>query len=214
MDRYQKGGGKVRRGVPAYADGIVDDPSDFDRLTIIDGKIAVRPLGAASCPPEKPKPAPKPTPKQEASASGHSSEPKKIIDLDGRPFCPHGWKVLKHDGGGLFTFDPDRLGVYLTRGQTYGKRGYDILTELEADGIHAANAVLMEFLYENWHLTPKSWRNVKLYFWGTIFEDESGCKRVRYLELPEARWKCKLGNRKLTENFGVDDLAATIVTNK
>lgn len=117
-----------------------------------------------------------------------------VIDCDAEPFVPDGWKVEKHKPGGQFTWDLDRVGLYLSKEQREVGNyidGKGIRRELERRP--ALNANVLDYLLEHTELIPEDWKDKEVSFWGTVYRD---CDKrglwVRYLYWDSGWWRCNL----------------------
>ncbi len=116
------------------------------------------------------------------------------INCDASPFVPDGWKVEEHTKGGIFTWDPARVRLYLSKKQKDDKRivGNDLRKELASQPVFNAN--LLDYLLkpENQHLIPEEWKGKAVFFWGTIYRysDDSLCVRYLYWYGSGWSWYC------------------------
>ena len=115
------------------------------------------------------------------------------IDLDVDPFIPKGWEFRAEDQldsrvRGTITFDPDRIELHLDPGQKDGQsiQGNELRKALEGQPVLPAH--ILDFLLENPHLIPESWKSKAVFFWGTIYRDSNGYLCVRCLDWDGERW--------------------------
>ncbi len=112
------------------------------------------------------------------------------IDCDASPFVPDGWKVEEHRKGGIFTWDPTKVKLYLSKKQKGDKYviGNDLRKELASQPVFNAN--LLDYLLkpENQHLIPEDWKGKYVFFWGTIYRSSVGDLCVRYLYWDDSAW--------------------------
>jgi len=101
---------------------------------------------------------------------------KHIIDLDAPPYCPEGWTVEEHIGGGQFEWDPTKVGFFIPPEQADGIIGNELRKLLEVAPVMNAN--LLDYLV-NYKLIPERWELVgmHMFFWGTIYRN-SDCRPV------------------------------------
>ncbi len=112
-----------------------------------------------------------------------------IIDCDKDPLIPHdGWKVEQHIKGGQFTWNPEKVKLFLSEKQKDGKsiEGNKLRKELESKPVMNAN--LLDYLLDHPDLIPEEWKGKVVFFWGTIYRNSGGNLRVRYLIFGEGRW--------------------------
>lgn len=111
-----------------------------------------------------------------------------VIDLDVNPFCPHGLTVYEHQQSGTFRWDPTKVDLYLAHFQSKGEyiRGHDLLRDLVGKPVF--NACLLDYLLAHPHLIPEAWKNIVLFFWGTIYRD-SCLLYVRFLCWSGGQWE-------------------------
>lgn len=121
-----------------------------------------------------------------------------LIDCDVSPFVPEGWKVLKHVPGGKITWDTEN-GLILLFYTDEQRKGYPI-PELASDmekelaDKPTLNANALDHILEHQHLIPdeiRGWMRDEcafIPFWGTVYEDQEGKRRVRCLALEDEEW--------------------------
>jgi hypothetical protein len=135
-----------------------------------------------------------------------------VIDLDADPFVPDGWKVEKHQKGGLFKWVAAQVQFCLSKRQKSGSSigGNDLRTELEGKPVFNAN--LLDYLLANKHLIPESWKQDEqgrtryIFFWGTIYRRSDGDPCVRCLFWRGGQWGWD--RSWLVNNWFVGDPAA------
>jgi hypothetical protein len=121
-------------------------------------------------------------------------EMEHIIDCDGDPFVPSGWRVEKHEKSGFFKWDPKAVRLYRSKFQ-YGSKhiGSDELRE-EMVGKSVLPANVLDYLIAHPHLIPKAWKKeadgytTHIFFWGTIYRDPDGHLSVRDLYWDGGKW--------------------------
>jgi hypothetical protein len=112
------------------------------------------------------------------------------IDCDADPFIPEGWKVEEHTKGGIFTWDPTAVKLYLSKKQKGDKRivGNDLHKELKSKPVLNANALDYLLKPENQHLIPEEWKGKAVFFWGTIYRRSYVYLCVRCLYWNDGAW--------------------------
>lgn len=112
------------------------------------------------------------------------------IDCDANPFIPEGWCVEEHTKGGIFTWNPAKVKLFLSKHQMGGKciKGTELREELKSKPVLNANVLDCLLKPENQHLIPEDWKGKHVYFWGTIYRDSDGSLYVRYLYWSGGRW--------------------------
>lgn len=126
-----------------------------------------------------------------------------IIDCDKAPLIPYdSWKVEEHIKGGQFTWNPEKVKLFLSVNQKDGKsiEGNKLRKELKDEPVMNAN--LLDYLLDHPHLIPEEWKvdekgNTRyIFFWGTIYRSAGDRLCVRFLYFSGGRWKqdyCWLG---------------------
>ncbi|MDO8556974.1 MAG: hypothetical protein Q7R98_00735 [Candidatus Jorgensenbacteria bacterium] len=104
-----------------------------------------------------------------------------IVDCDAPPFVPTGCKVKKHKKNGLFMLEPAKIEtqVKLWTPDTVGIDGYKLYKELKNEPV--LNVNILDHFLKYKHLIPESWKPKNIFFWGTIYDYQSGHPCVRYL---------------------------------
>ena len=112
------------------------------------------------------------------------------IDCDADPFIPDGWRVEEHRKGGIFTWDPTNVKLYLSKKQRGEKHitGNDLRKELTHEPVLNANVLDYLLKSENQHLIPEEYKGKAVFFWGTIYRHSGGSLYVRYLCWGGDRW--------------------------
>lgn len=119
-----------------------------------------------------------------------------IIDCDKQPLIPYdGWKVEEHIKGGQFTWNPEKVKLFLSVNQKDGKsiEGNKLRKELKDEPVMNAN--LLDYLLDHPNLIPEEWKvdekgNTRyVFFWGTIYRYSGGYLCVRYLYFSGGRWE-------------------------
>lgn len=126
-----------------------------------------------------------------------------IINCSAKPFVPEGWKVVKHSRDGKLEWDPEEIQLCLSSKQQDSSGGWITGNDLheEFKGKPALNANVLDYLLEpeNQHLIPEEWKDKFVFFWGTVYRDNTGLRCVRYLRWNSGRWnwgELPLGLRK------------------
>jgi hypothetical protein len=117
------------------------------------------------------------------------------IDCDASPLVPDGWSVLEKDQlpnrvKGIFTWDPTKVSLYLSKKQKGDKYlvGNDLRKELANKP--TLNASLLDYLWAHPELIPEDWKGKAVFFWGTIYRHWEGRLYVRYLYWHGGLWEC------------------------
>lgn len=109
-----------------------------------------------------------------------------LIDGDADPFIPQGLKVDSHRKCGVI--NPLRITLYTADVQNAGfVNGADLGRELESRPV--LNACVLDFLLDNPHLIPESWKGRLVVFWGTVYLDSSCSRVARYLGQFGGQWR-------------------------
>ncbi|MFH1046965.1 MAG: hypothetical protein V1738_01575 [Patescibacteria group bacterium] len=109
----------------------------------------------------------------DSSRRNHSvrSDVNHIVDCDADPDCPSNCTVEEHQTGGLINLSETRLGLFLAVGQDSGCDGHEIRRQINGRGL---NANVLDYLLKQPELIPKSWRSLRVCFWGTIYRYREG----------------------------------------
>jgi len=126
------------------------------------------------------------------------SEIKPIIhaiDCDAAPFVPDSWSVEEHKKGGIFTWDPTKVRLYLSKRQEDGKciLSYELRRELANQPVLNSNVLDYLLRPENQHLIPEDWKGKFVFFWGTVYRRSNVYLCVRCLCWYGARWLWRYG---------------------
>ncbi|HCP08596.1 MAG TPA: hypothetical protein DIT25_02245 [Candidatus Moranbacteria bacterium] len=118
-----------------------------------------------------------------------------LINCDTSPFCPRGWEVLEHKKGGLLTWDPDEIRLYAPKRLLWVHKKKRIWGDISGYMVKkrignkfALNANILDYLLRYPKLIPEKWKNVSVYFFGTIYHcgyDEA----VRCLVWDSSKWR-------------------------
>jgi len=113
----------------------------------------------------------------------------KIIDLCAQPFIPDFfWRTEEHHRQGFWEFDVKKISLYFSEKQREGVIKWD---EWRNDlvGKFTFNANVLDFLLANQYLIPEAWKNIKVFFSGTIYRHFGSDLRVRYLCFKDGIWQ-------------------------
>jgi hypothetical protein len=122
------------------------------------------------------------------------------IDCDADPFIPDDWEVEEHTKGGIFTWDPTKVRLYLSKKQNAIKYilGNKLRKELKSQPV--LNANVLDYLLARLELIPEDWKGRAVFFWGTIYRYSDDKLYVRYLYFSDnGRWLW--GSRWLDDSF-------------
>ena len=110
-----------------------------------------------------------------------------LIDCNAPPFVPPNWSVEKHQPGGLWKFNSTKISFYQSQRQTKEFiEGNKLRQELAGKSV--LNANVLDYLLAHPDLIPESWKNKRVYFWGTIYRDPDGDLHVRHLDWNGSQW--------------------------
>jgi hypothetical protein len=135
-----------------------------------------------------------------------------IIELNADPSTPIGWKVVQHQQGGSFKWDPTQVQFYLSEPQRKEKsiEGNKLRKKLEGKPVFNAN--LLDYLLAHPNLIPEEWKKDQngrtryIFFWGTIYRDSVGSLCARFLYWLGGKWQSS--NDWLDNDWGVNNPAA------
>lgn len=136
---------------------------------------------------------------------------ENVIDLDADPRIPYdGWKVEEHKKGGQFTWNPEKVKLFLHNKQKNGKtiEGNKLRKELSHTAVFNAN--LLDYLLDNQQFIPDEWKGKIIFFWGTIYRISDGDLCVRYLGWSGSQWGW--GSYWLGGDFGGSFPAAVVAS--
>jgi hypothetical protein len=132
------------------------------------------------------------------------------IDCGRIPMALGRAKVREHVFGGILPVKHlCHLSTQTTQRQREGKliTGYEVRQELRHFPL--MNATLLDWFLKHTEYIPVEWRDLNVYFWGTIYLDASEKPFVRHLECYESVW-C-WGDSMLSNTLGEKDVAAVFV---
>lgn len=117
-----------------------------------------------------------------------------VIDCDADPLIPKAqeWTVEEHRKGGRITWNPSKVGLYLSEFQrncrdcTKSVEGYDLQKCIV--GQRVLNANVLDYLLEHPYLIPQEWKDRLVFFWGTVYKGADGRLRIRCLYWRSAWW--------------------------
>ncbi len=124
------------------------------------------------------------------------------INCDIAPYIPNGWSVLPDTDNepakcqlpnrvkGIFTWDPTKVTLHLSKRQKGDKRitGNDLRKELAKKPVLNANVLDWLLKPKNQHLIPEEWKGKAVFFWGTVYRHSDGNLYVRYLYWNDGKW--------------------------
>jgi hypothetical protein len=118
----------------------------------------------------------------------------RIIDLNAEPFVPAGWFIIRHLKGGHFRWDPNAIELYLSPIQREGGiiEGDTLFPWLANKNV--LNANMLDYVLARPRLIPDELRSDEkgnlrfIFFWGTLYRDENGFRRVRFLYRNRFKW--------------------------
>ena len=109
------------------------------------------------------------------------------IDCDAKPYVPEDCKVIGHQKGGQFRWNPDEVELWLCDEQNKGSiEGNELRKKLEDQPV--LNANVLDYLLENPQLIPEEWKGSSNFFWGTLYHSPLGALVVRYLYWDGSEW--------------------------
>ena len=111
---------------------------------------------------------------------------KHVIDMDADPFVPRGLELVSHQKQGQVEFDPQKIKLYVAKGQKNGKwmNGKKLQPEVDAQNPYNANLLDWYLVKENQKFIPADWRGKAVFFWATIYRGAHGylCVRCVYVD--------------------------------
>jgi hypothetical protein len=128
---------------------------------------------------------------------GRMVAPTTIVEFnfDTDPHIPDGWSIHEEDQidsrlTGTRVLDLSKIDLHLDSGQQGNKRlsGHELKKRLEGQPVLPAH--VLDYLYENLHLIPDSWKRKFIFFWGTVYRGSGGRLCVHYLGWNGLRWYC------------------------
>jgi hypothetical protein len=150
-----------------------------------------------------------------------SSPRTLVVDTDLTPFVPHPFNLRGnstwHYGIGKVTLTNREQKLYVNGAELLCYRspnqenflvinGHKLRRELSA--MLVLNACFLDALLENQEFIPEGWRDLKIYFWATVFQDSSGRLCVAYLQWHDGQWD--RGFRQLDTEWSSSERAAYI----
>lgn len=118
------------------------------------------------------------------------------IDCNENPHIPDGWRIrpadqIKSRVTGLYALDPARINLYLSPEQRRNSfvRGFDLQRILVGKKVLPAN--VLDYLLEHPQLISKWWKKQRVFFWGTVYRNDSDEPCVRFLCWDENRWRSR-----------------------
>ncbi len=109
-----------------------------------------------------------------------------FFNLGQELITPLDWSIQFHCNMGIWQWNP-RIYLYQSARQKHGEiLGFALRTELRFQAVLGAN-VLDELLLSP-ELIPETWKNKKILFLGTEYQDAQGEVRIRYLEYRNKNW--------------------------
>lgn len=132
-----------------------------------------------------------------------------MINCNTIPFLPSGWKIVKHQKGGMWEWDSTKVGLYLSDGQKNNGAidGHKLFKELV--GRPVLNANVLDFLLIHQELIPVEWRGLAVFFWGTVYRNYDGDCVVPYIYWDSGRWLW--GDRQFDSGWDVNTSPAAVL---
>lgn len=114
-----------------------------------------------------------------------------LVDCDADPFVPKDLLVEEHRRGGRIDLAATKMTLFFPRGQKKDVVSEDDLRK-EMANQPVLNANVLDYLLANPDLIPHEWEKEDraVFFWGTIYRNQSGYRYVRYLHRNAGRWDC------------------------
>ncbi len=128
--------------------------------------------------------------KQLLSVLHHLSEivPKEyVIDCDAEPRVPNNLTLVEHRSLGQLVWNPTQVKLMQSAKQQADQfvTGFK-LAELMSRRL-ALNANVLDFLLDHPYLIPRVWQGKRIYFWGTVYNEQNG-QCVRCLVYINDEW--------------------------
>ncbi len=110
-----------------------------------------------------------------------------LIDTDAAPWCPFPeWTVKEHRPRGAWEWNPKQIHLKPHPRTKLPLTGHTLVERFSE--MMPLNANVLDYLWKNPHLIPKSWEGRVVYFWGTIYSGPGGLLHVRCLNKYESKW--------------------------
>lgn len=147
--------------------------------------------------------------KAETPETQSAVEQEIVINCDATPYLPSGWKVVKHQKGGMWEWDSTRVGLYLSNGQKNNGAvtGYNLFKELVNKP--CLNANVLDWLLAHQGEIPVEWRGSAVFFWGTVYRNQDGKCVVPYIYWDSGRWLW--GDRQFDSGWDVNTSPAAVL---
>lgn len=115
---------------------------------------------------------------------------KHVVDLDSAPHIPQfpylkrvwgaigialdDWMVYEHHRGGTFVWNPEQVALYASARQRVRQSvdGHGWRRTLRRQPVFNAN--LLDYLLAHPRLIPLSWKDKRVFFWGTLYRRRRG----------------------------------------
>lgn len=115
----------------------------------------------------------------------------EIIKLDAPPAIFPEWEVYKNSQEtGYLKINPENFQLFPTEKEIKKIKEIEkmLMERQEVEKIIPSNSNLLDFLLANPHKIPAGWKEEKIFFTGTIFQDKEGYLIVRYLFFDKDNW--------------------------
>lgn len=97
---------------------------------------------------------------------------RHTIDCRAKPYTPKGWKIKFHRKRRSLALSPEMIELYWPGKGSEDLAGSTIITKLSYKGNkNILNANVLDFLLEHPELIPDEWKDLKVSFWGTRYND-------------------------------------------
>jgi len=119
------------------------------------------------------------------------------IDTDKDPEIPKGYKIFRHQPGGMFQFDKEKISIIELRATTVE----DFLEKFVE--LKALNANVLDYLLDHFDIIPRDWYQ-SVFFPGTVYLTDDGYHSVRFLHYDgeEYGWSdCLLENMNSQKHY-------------
>lgn len=140
------------------------------------------------------------------------SLPEHLIDCDSDPCVPQNWSLKSHLKMGVWKWQPEKVVLFKFKEQAGSKRiGEYLYQKLEESPV--LNANVLDYLLQHHHLIPSDWKNVFVFFWGTIYFSSGGKETVRCLRFNQENKRWGWFWAHLDYRFSLDNCPAAMLSN-
>jgi hypothetical protein len=114
-----------------------------------------------------------------------------VIDCDANPLIPDGCSVEEHQKSGVLKWNPANVTLYFSKEQKEGNwiKGHKLHKELMSRSVRVMNANVLDYLLTHPYLIPEDWKDKQVFFWGTIYHNQSDELFIYGLYNSHGRWE-------------------------